>query len=190
MKARPATKAITPRPRRKKPAARSARAADNVRRVQANGAVFIGGCEYQVGRDHAKKQVLVAITSETIIVTDPHGEIIAELPKAAPGTKYVGNGKAAPHRYAFDSHGTGKLVCLIRTDGTLTLDGVRYGIGQRYALLEVDVVIEGTLITVRTMDGQFIIDHRRPAPGIKTVSSAGRRRGNPTIPTGQPSPMS
>ena|GEM_PF-172627 len=180
---------VKPKPRRqRKPA--TPHAAPN-RRVYSNGAIRFEGTDYQIGRDHAKKQVLIAADAETIIVTDMHGEILAELPRAAAGTKYVGNGKAASHRYAFTSAGACDLVCVLRSDGTLNLDGVRYAIGIKYALLEVHVRIEGTLITVRTMDGQFVIDHRRPAPGIKTVSAAGRRRGNPTLPPRtEASPMS
>jgi hypothetical protein len=42
---------------------------------------------------HAFEQVLVVRNGDKIIITDLHGEVLAEHTRPAPGTNYVGNGR-------------------------------------------------------------------------------------------------
>jgi hypothetical protein len=65
-----------------------------VRKVSTSGTIGLDSVHYMVDTQRAFQQVLVVTDSDTIIVTDVHGEILAEHTRPAPGITYVGNGQA------------------------------------------------------------------------------------------------
>ena len=60
--------------------------------------VHIDKVFYKLHVDHAFKQVLVITDGDRFTVTDFDGVIIAELTRAAPGVRYVGNGRPSGPR--------------------------------------------------------------------------------------------
>ena len=68
-----------------------------IRTVNTSGTVSLDHVRYKVDVDLAFQQVLVVSTrdktGEAIIITDLHGEVLAEHTRPAPGIRYVGNGQ-------------------------------------------------------------------------------------------------
>lgn len=79
----------------------------------------------------------------------------------------------------------GTCVMTLNTAGTFLLAGVRYKVDGGLACQEVLVVTDGDHITVADLDGEVLIEHTRPAPGVRYVGN-GRPRG----PRPKPSPKS
>ena len=85
----------------------------------------------------------------------------------------------------------------LSTAGTVMLAGVRYKVDGRLAFEQVLVVTDGDTITVADLDGEILIEHTRPAPGVRlrrqraTPQPPTQQRCNVTeVLTHQPSPMS
>lgn len=76
----------------------------------------------------------------------------------------------------------------LSTAGTFRLDSVTYMVGGQYGLQHVLVVIDGEALTITDLDGEILIKHTRPAPGV-TYLGNGRPRGQ-RLKTSQPSPKS
>jgi putative transposase len=64
-----------------------------VRTVTTAGTIGLDSVTYMVDARRAFQQVLVVSDGDKIIVTDLHGEILAEHTRPAPGINYVGNGR-------------------------------------------------------------------------------------------------
>jgi putative transposase len=64
-----------------------------VRKLSTSGTFRLDSVNYMVDAHRAFQQVLVVTDGDKIIVTDAHGEILAEHTRPAPGIKYVGNGR-------------------------------------------------------------------------------------------------
>jgi hypothetical protein len=64
----------------------------------------------------------------------------------------------------------------LNTAGTFMLAGVNYKVDGRRACEQVLVVTDGDNITVADLDGEVLIEHTRPAPGVRYVGN-GRPRG-------------
>ena len=64
-----------------------------IRKLSTSGTFRLDSVTYMVDAHRAFQQVLVVTDGDKIIVTDAHGEILAEHTRPAPGTKYVGNGR-------------------------------------------------------------------------------------------------
>ena len=64
----------------------------------------------------------------------------------------------------------------LTTAGTFSLDKVHYKVDGRRALEEVLVITDGDKITVTDPQGEILIEHARPAPGVTYVGN-GRPRG-------------
>lgn len=79
-------------------------------------------------------------------------------------------------------------VKTLSTAGTFMLAGVLYKVDGGRAFEQVLVVTDGDKITVADLDGEILIEHTRPAPGVKYVGN-GRPRG-PQPKSNEPSPMS
>lgn len=60
--------------------------------------------------------------------------------------------------------------------GTFVLGGVTYQVSGRYRYQHVLLVIDGDMIAVANLQGELLIEHTRPAPGITYVGN-GRPRG-------------
>jgi putative transposase len=88
------------RPRPKPPA--DLPADTRIRTVSTAGTIHVDRVFYKLDVDHAFQQVLVVSdgnqAGDKIIVTDMHGEILAEHTRPAPGTTYVGNGRPRGRR--------------------------------------------------------------------------------------------
>jgi transposase InsO family protein len=72
--------------------------------------------------------------------------------------------------------------------GTFMLDAVHYMVGGQHRFQQVLIVDDDETITVADLNGEVLIKHARPAPGITYVGN-GRPRG-PQPKTPQPSPKS
>lgn len=82
----------------------------------------------------------------------------------------------------------GTTVKKLTSYGSFMLGGVHYKVGGPHGFQYVLVIVEGEKITVADLDGEILIEHTRPAPGIKYVGN-GRPRG-PRTKTTEVSPKS
>lgn len=64
-----------------------------VRSLSSSGTFGIDSVTYMVAAKYAFARVLVTTDGDRVIVTDTHGEVLAERTRPAPGIKYVGNGR-------------------------------------------------------------------------------------------------
>ena len=71
---------------------------------------------------------------------------------------------------------TGTRVMTLNTAGTLMLAGVNYKVDGRLACEHVLVSANGDNITVANLDGEVLIEHIRPAAGVRYVGN-GKPRG-------------
>lgn len=95
---------------------------------------------------------------------------------------------ATPRRPAPTDLPAGTKVATLTSAGAFVLAGVRYQVDGGRGFQQVLVVIDGEQITVADLDGEVLIEHTRPAPGVKYVGN-GRPRG-PRPKNEKPSPMS
>ena len=65
----------------------------HLKRVNTAGTIRLDQVTYMVDGQRAFEQVLIVTDGDKIIVTDTHGEVLAEHTRPAPGIKYVGNGR-------------------------------------------------------------------------------------------------
>ncbi|WP_179476468.1 integrase core domain-containing protein, partial [Mycolicibacterium vinylchloridicum] len=65
----------------------------HIRTVGTSGTVSFNSIRYKVNTHLAFEQVLVVTAGDTIIITDFHGEVLAEHPRPKPGINYIGNGR-------------------------------------------------------------------------------------------------
>jgi putative transposase len=70
----------------------------------------------------------------------------------------------------------GTRVTKLSTAGTFGLAGVHYKVDGRRALEQVLVITDGDKITVADLEGEILIEHTQPAPGVTYVGN-GRPRG-------------
>ena len=73
----------------------------------------------------------------------------------------------------------GTTVKKLTTAGTFYLAGVHYKVDARYGLQQVLVIVDNNNITVADLEGEILIEHTRPEPGITYVGNGkprGRRR--------------
>lgn len=61
------------------------------RKVDRTGTIRLDGTRYLIGREHAGTRVLTITTDTTLTVFNDDGTLIAERPRASPGTPYIGN---------------------------------------------------------------------------------------------------
>jgi hypothetical protein len=72
-------------------------------------------------------------------------------------------------------------TCLrtLTSAGTFMLDRVQYKVDGQYGFEKVLVTTDGDKIIVTDLQGEILIEHTRPGPGVKYVGNgrpAGRRR--------------
>lgn len=72
----------------------------------------------------------------------------------------------------------GTRVKKLTSAGTFWLAGVHYMVGGPYGFQQVLVITDGDQITVADLEGEILIEHTRPAPGVTYVDN-GRPRGQP-----------
>ena len=82
----------------------------------------------------------------------------------------------------------GTILKRLSTAGTFRLDSVTYLVAGRYGLQHVLVVTDGDALTITDLDGEILVEHTRPAPGVTYVGN-GQRHG-PRPKPGEVSPMS
>lgn len=70
----------------------------------------------------------------------------------------------------------GTTVKKLTPAGTFYLAGVHYKVDARYGLQRVLVIVDNNNITVADLEGEILIEHTRPEPGITYVGN-GRPRG-------------
>ena len=70
----------------------------------------------------------------------------------------------------------GTRVMKLSTAGTFVLAGVTYKVDGRHGFQEVLVITDGDKITITDLQGEILIEHTRPAPGVTYVGN-GRPRG-------------
>jgi transposase InsO family protein len=74
----------------------------------------------------------------------------------------------------------GTYVRKLSTAGSFTLAGVHYMVGGQYGLQQVLVITDDNKITVADLDGEILITHTRPAPGVTYVGNGRPRGPHPT----------
>jgi putative transposase len=70
----------------------------------------------------------------------------------------------------------GTRIMTLNTAGTFMLAGVSYKVDGRLACEQVLVITDGDNITVADLKGEVLIEHTRPAPGVRYVGN-GKPRG-------------
>ena len=80
------------------------------------------------------------------------------------------------------------LVKRLTSAGMFMLDKVHYKVDGRRGFEQVLIITDGDKITVADLDGEILIEHTRPAPGVTYVGN-GRPRG-PRPKTAETSPKS
>jgi transposase InsO family protein len=90
---------------------------------------------------------------------------------------------AAPSQLPDDTH-----LKTLSTAGTFVLDSVHYKVDGQRAFEQVLVIKDDNTTIVTDLQGEILIEHTRPAPGVTYVGN-GRPRGGRTNPP-EPSPMS
>ena len=70
----------------------------------------------------------------------------------------------------------GTRVKKLTSAGTFWLAGVHYMVGGPYGFQQVLIITDGDKITVADLEGEILIEHTRPAPGVTYVGN-GRPRG-------------
>ena len=80
-------------PARRTPLPRDLPAGTTARELSSNGTFSLDGVTYMVEAQHAFVQVLITTDEHRLIVTDLHGEVLAERTRPEQGTRYVGNGR-------------------------------------------------------------------------------------------------
>jgi transposase InsO family protein len=76
----------------------------------------------------------------------------------------------------------------VATTGNITVDKVFYKIDVRHAFEQVLVITHGDNITVTDLNGEILVEHTRPAPGVTYVGNG--RPSGPRPKTGETSPKS
>jgi putative transposase len=114
----------------------------------------------------------------------------AEAPRPKPDQPLFAPAAVKPHRPALAPKDLpdGTQVKTLNTAGAFRLAGVTYKVDGRRGLEHVLVVIDGDKIIAADLDGEVLIEHTRPAPGVSYVGN-GRPRG-PSPKTTEPSPKS
>jgi len=82
----------------------------------------------------------------------------------------------------------GTSIKKLTSAGTLMLAKVTYMVGGQHGFQQVLVIIDGDKIAVADLEGEILIEHTRPAPGVTYVGN-GRPRG-PRPNTAEASPKS
>lgn len=74
---------------------------------------------------------------------------------------------------------TGTSTKRLTSNGTFRLAGVTYMVDGKYGFDHVLIITDGDTITVTDLNGEILIEHTRPAPGIKYVGNGRPRGGRP-----------
>ena len=82
----------------------------------------------------------------------------------------------------------GTRITRVRRNGTIRRRGGQYMIDSRLADQEVLIIDDDTTILIADLDGEVLIEHTQPAPGVKYVGNGRPRGPRPSTPT--PSPKS
>jgi putative transposase len=113
-----------------------------------------------------------------------------EAPRPKPDPPFFAPAVAKPRRSAPapEDLPAGTRVTKLSTAGTFRLAGVQYKVDGRYGLEQVLVITDGDKITVADLEGEILIEHTRPAPGVRYVGNGRPRGPHPNTP--EPSPKS
>jgi putative transposase len=65
------------------------------------------------------------------------------------------------------------------------LAGIHYRVGGPYGFQQV-LVVDGAKITVADLEGEILIEHTRPAPGVTNVGNGRSRGPRPKTPESSP----
>jgi hypothetical protein len=82
----------------------------------------------------------------------------------------------------------GTTVRKLTSAGSFMMAGVHYMVGGPYGFHHVLVIVDGDKVTVADLEGEILIEHTRPAPGITYVGNGRPRGPRPKKP--RPSPKS
>lgn len=102
----------------------------------------------------------------------------AEAPRPTPEDPFFVQSVAKQYRPAPTPKDlpAGTRIRKLSTAGTFMLAGVNYKVDGRHGLKEVLVITDGVTITVVDLQGEILVEHTRPAPGVTYVGN-GRRPG-------------
>ncbi len=113
----------------------------------------------------------------------------AEAPRPKPDRPFFAQA-VRPHRPAPTPKDlpAGAHLKTLNTAGAFHIAGVTYKVDGRRGLEQVLVVIDDDSILVADLNGEVLIEHTRPGPGVQYVGNGRPRGQRPT--TGKPSPKS
>jgi transposase InsO family protein len=100
----------------------------------------------------------------------------AEAPRPKPEQPYFIQALAKRPRPAPTDLLAGTCVKKLTSAGTFYLAGVHYLVGGQYGFQQVLVITDDAKITIADLDGEILIEHTQPTPGVTYVGN-GRPRG-------------
>lgn len=100
----------------------------------------------------------------------------AEAPRPKPEPPLLVPAVARRFRPAPTDLPAGTRTKRLSSAGTFRLAGVTYIVGGPHGFQHVLIITDGDKITVADLDGEILIEHTRPAPGVNYVGN-GRPRG-------------
>lgn len=112
----------------------------------------------------------------------------AEAPRPKPEPPLLVAAVARGFRPAPTDLPAGTRAKRLSSAGTFRLAGVTYIVDGKYGFQNVLIITDGDKITIADLDGEILIEHTRPAPGVTYVGNGRPRGGRPS--TSQPSPKS
>ena len=112
----------------------------------------------------------------------------AEAPRPKPDPPFFVQAAAGQHRPAPAPTDlpAGTRVKKLTSAGSFTLAGVRYKVDGHYGFQQVLVITDGDKIAVSDLEGEILVEHTRPAPGVKYVGNGRPRGPRPKTPNASP----
>lgn len=112
----------------------------------------------------------------------------AQAPRPRPDPPFFVQAEAKRLAWASKDLPAGTSIRTLTSAGTFMLAGVQYKVDGQRGFEQVLIVTDGDTITVADLEGEILIEHTRPAPGVRYVGN-GKPRG-PHPKSDQTSPKS
>ena len=166
-------------PRSRRPRSSPAKLTDAVKAkaVQVRAALEASGLDHGPISVHDKMQamgleVVPSVASLARIFRQPHTawdatqKVEAPRPKPDPPLFVPAATRRLRRAPAPEDLPAGTSVRKLTSAGTFMLAGVHYMVGGQHGLQQVLVIVDGDKITVADQEGEILIEHTRPTPGV------------------------
>jgi putative transposase len=103
----------------------------------------------------------------------------AQAPRPRPDPPFFVHAEVKRLAWASKDLPAGTSIRTLTSAGTFMLAGVQYKVDGQRGFEQVLVVTDGDTITVADLDGEILIEHTRPAPGVRYVGNGKPRGAHP-----------